>query len=180
VHTRLRTSLRIAAWTTSGLLGLGIAAGAADAVVSHASSNPATASSAVSGLSAAANGKAGARAGGRRGLLRRAVHGQVTLRAKGGFVDAAIQRGTVQNISGSSIEVKSADGFDQTYVINAQTKLRSRGKTITTSAIPGQAQVLVIATKQGNDWVARRVALLVGKAAKGGATPPSATQSSDT
>jgi hypothetical protein len=47
-----------------------------------------------------------------------ALHGELTMSApSGGYQTVDFQRGTVTNISSSSLTVKSADGFTRTYTI---------------------------------------------------------------
>jgi hypothetical protein len=187
MSSRLRTPLRIATWTTAGMLGLGIAAGAADAVVTHQSTASTTVASAPQAAAAKAKpakparpaNSAAAAALGKGALLKRLVHGEFTLRTKTGFVDATIQRGAASNITQSpeGLTVTSADTYAASYVVNAATKVRQRGKPITLTDIKPGSQVVIVATKQGTSWVARRIVVLVPKAAK---TKPgtSASQSS--
>jgi hypothetical protein len=197
MNPRLRTPLRIAAWTTSGLLGLGIAAGAADAVVSHSSGTPVSSVAAANGggqgqTGAGQTGAGQARARGqaeqagiagrfaRLGALKRFEHGQATFQGKDSPVDVQAQRGAASNVSASGIEVTSADGFTQTYVIDSKTKIRKAKQQIAATAIPAQAQVLVVAYKENNAWVARRIVVLPDKGANSGAAPSDANPASTT
>ena len=178
MNPRLRTPLRIAAWATSGVIGLGIAAGAANAVVSHGSAATPTAATAAGPTGARGqDGMAGRM--GRLGKLKRFEHGQATFQGKSGPVTMAAQRGAMQNVSDNSIEVRSADGFDQTYVIDSNTKIRSAKQQIKATDIPSNAQVLVIAYQDNNKWTARRIVVLpAGKntsTSTGNATQSSAT-----
>lgn len=193
MNPRFRTPLRIAAWTTSGLLGLGIAAGAADAVVSHSSGTPASSVAAANGGGqghAGPGGQARARGQGgqagvagrlaRLGALKRFEHGQATFQGKSSPIDVQAQRGAASNVSATSIEVTSADGFDQTYVIDSKTKVRKAKQQIAATAIPAQAQVLVVAYKENNTWVARRIVVLPNKGANNGTEPSNANPASTT
>jgi hypothetical protein len=54
----------------------------------------------------------------------RPLHGEsVVKKSDGSFETRVAQQGTVEAVSGSSITVKSEDGFSQDYVINADTKI---------------------------------------------------------
>jgi len=192
MNPRLRTPLRIAAWTTSGLLGLGIAAGAADAVVSHSSGTPVASVAADNGGGQSQAGAGPARARGqagqaglagrfaRLGKLKRFEHGQATFQGKDSPVDVQAQRGAASNVSATGIEVTSADGFDQTYVIDSKTKIRKAKQQIAPTAIPAQAQVLVVAYKENTSWVARRIVVLPNKGVNNGAGPSNANPASTT
>lgn len=52
------------------------------------------------------------------------LHGEsVVKKADGTFVTELGQRGTVEAVSGTSITVKSEDGYSQAYTVNAETKI---------------------------------------------------------
>ena len=91
------------------------------------------------------------------GLLDRAEHGQVTVRAKTGTQVIDLQRGLVTAVSPTSITVKSADGFTATYVVDSTTKVR---KTKQASAIGNVADgdnVVVAAVQSGSTGTAKRI-----------------------
>jgi hypothetical protein len=103
-----------------GAIGVALT-GAGVAVVSAASGpptpSPSTASpSATPGSPVPDKGNGAAH--GRR------LHGEsVVKKSDGSFETRVAQQGTVEAVSGSSITVKSEDGFSQDYVINADTKI---------------------------------------------------------
>src|SRR4051812_34841826 len=70
--------------------------------------------------------RAGRRAGiGRPGaLLRRAEHGDLTVRTKDGFETVTLDRGTVTAVSATSITVQRPDGQSVTEAIDASTRFR--------------------------------------------------------
>ncbi|MEP7368936.1 MAG: hypothetical protein ABI662_04725 [Dermatophilaceae bacterium] len=70
-----------------------------------------------------------------------ALHGDVTANAGGSVQSLVFQRGEVTAVSGTSVTLKSSDGFTATYGLNATT--RSRGATL---AKGGQAFVLARAS----------------------------------
>jgi hypothetical protein len=52
------------------------------------------------------------------------LHGEsVVKKADGSFQTILEQRGTVEAVSGTSITVKSEDGYSQTYAVNTDTKI---------------------------------------------------------
>jgi hypothetical protein len=91
--------------TLGGAVAACAALGAAGAYVGDAASSPSTSSAASAGTSAPA-GHNGKRRG-PLGRLRRAVHADLVVPAKGGkFVDVTLDRGVVQQVSSSSITLK--------------------------------------------------------------------------
>jgi hypothetical protein len=134
----------------AGIVGAGAIAGVAYAAVS----TPATASGNVSGPAdstvAAATGQPGATAGtaglGRRALLNRLEHGELTLRTKKGDVTVDVQRGTVTAVSPTSITVKSLDGYTHSYAVTSATKVRVGKQRGAISGVHAQDKVLLVGT----------------------------------
>lgn len=134
----------------AGIVGGGAIAGITYAAVA----TPATASSNVSGSAdsvvAAATGQPGGAAGaagpGRRGLLNRLEHGELTLRTKKGDITVDVQRGTVTDVSPTSITVKSLDGFTHSYAVTSTTKVRVGKQRGTISGVHAQDKVLLVGT----------------------------------
>ena len=93
---------------------------------------------------------------GRRALLARALHGEATLAGKQHRV-VAFQRGLVQQVSATSLTVKSEDGFTATYVLNADTKVHKQGDKSTISAIKTGDHLRVLALKDGSTLTAKVV-----------------------
>jgi hypothetical protein len=61
------------------------------------------------------------------------VHGQVTVpKSGGGYQTVDVQRGTVTAVSSSSITVKSADGYSQTYAVSSSTEVNAQAAGIGT------------------------------------------------
>ena len=59
-------------------------------------------------------------------FIARSLHGEVTLAGEEHRV-IAFQRGGVQKVSGTSLTVKSNDGFVETYVLSDNTNVREDG-----------------------------------------------------
>ena len=97
----------------------------------------------------------------RRGLLARALHGEVTLAGpKHRVVD--FQRGTVGAVSATSVTVQSNDGFTATYVLASTTKVFKAGVAGTVADIQSDHAVRVLALKDGTTLTAQRVGLPEG------------------
>ena len=148
---------RTAALAATGIIGAGVAGGLTYAAVA----TPAGATSAApSSLGAAADniisaaqpgpdaGTARARHGGmgRRGLLARLEHGQLTLKTKQGDRTVDLQRGTVSSVSPTSISVTSPDKFPGVYTVDSSTKVRTRDGLVRISSVHKGDQVFVVAS----------------------------------
>ena len=100
--------------------------------------------------------KAGAHA--KRALLKRALHGELTVGGKEKTRVIDFQRGTVQKVAGTAITLKSTDGFTATYVVTTETKVRKAGEPAKIGDIKAGDKVRVVALKQGDTSTARLVA----------------------
>jgi hypothetical protein len=90
------------------------------------------------------------------GLLRRALHGEVTLRGEKHRV-VVFQRGVVETVSATAITVKSEDGFTGSYLLNAETRVRKEKQEATLSDIKPKDRVRVLATKDGSTLTAKGI-----------------------
>jgi len=85
-----------------------------------------------------------------------AVHGQFTVPApSGGYETIATQVGTVQSVSPSSLTVKSADGYSQTYAVSSSTIVDAGSEGI--GSVKTGDTVAVMATVSGSTYTAQRV-----------------------
>jgi hypothetical protein len=146
-------STKAAIWATAGVVGAGVIGGVTYAAVS----TPAVASSQQLGAAAdsvlanvqAGNGQPGGGAGagrfGRRALLQRIEHGELTLQVRNGTKTVDLQRGTASGVSPTSITVTSPDGFKATYVVTGDTKVRTRTGLQSISVVHDNDKVFVIA-----------------------------------
>lgn len=101
--------------------------------------------------------------GGRPGhrLLGRALHGEATLKG-GKHTDGKVrvvvfQRGTVTELSATSIELRSEDGFEATYVIDGAVRVRTGREPGQLGDVKSGAFVRLLATKDGSTLTARRI-----------------------
>lgn len=92
----------------------------------------------------------------RRGLLGRAVHGEVTLAGKRHRV-VVFQRGPAETVSTTALTVKSADGYTASYVLNAETKVRKNREQATVADLEAGDRIRVVATRDGGTLTALRV-----------------------
>jgi Domain of unknown function (DUF5666) len=93
----------------------------------------------------------------KRDLVQRALHGEVTLGGKKHKV-VDFQRGTVADVSASSITVKSTDGFSATYAVDAKTKVRHAKEAAAIGDVKTGDKVRVVALKNGSSLSATRIA----------------------
>ncbi|HEX2133581.1 MAG TPA: hypothetical protein VHH15_18715 [Actinophytocola sp.] len=76
-------------------------------------------------------------------------HAEVVLvREGGGSTTMLVQKGTVTAVDGSSVAVKSADGFTETYAVDAETSVNGDEKI---DSVTKGEQVLVIAPEGGEN-----------------------------
>lgn len=76
-------------------------------------------------------------------------HAEVVLvQEGGGLTTMLVQKGTVTSVDGTSIAVKSADGYAESYVVDAETKVNGDEKIDT---VTKDEQVLVIAPEGGEN-----------------------------
>lgn len=95
----------------------------------------------------------------RRGLLGRALHGEVTLAGRKHRV-VVFQRGPAEKVSRTSLTLKSADGYTATYVLEADTKVRKDGEPATVADLEAGDRIRVVATRDGDKLTALRVRAL--------------------
>ncbi len=89
-------------------------------------------------------------------LLRRALHGEVTLAGEEHRV-VVFQRGPVDKVSDTSLTVKSEDGYTATYVVSEDTVVRKNGDKVTIGDLKTGDRVLVVANKEGSTLKAVRI-----------------------
>lgn len=151
-------------WVAAGALAAALGAGAIG-IASASAPRPATSTSAPSGPDAKAAGPHK-----HRSLLGRVAHGEGVVRMRGGFRTVAVQRGEITAVSASAITLKSADGYTKTYAIDDATKVRSRGEEKKLADLKSGERAMVVAVKDGNRYLAKRIA-----AVRAARVTPSAT-----
>lgn len=150
---------RAALWTATGLIGASLAAGGIAQAVSSPSPSPGDKTAGPAAKAKAGHGK-------HHGLGARILHGDVVVRAKDGYRKVALQRGTVVSASATSLQVRSADGFTATYVLNGDTRLRKGHRSDQPVKLATGDLVTVVATRSGDSLTATRVVAHPVKAKK--------------
>lgn len=170
MRARTKTALHAAAWVSAGMLVVGVAAGTAEALSGQATSTAASASGSTAPRTAGATGALAAaagparpgqaRPGGPARLLRRALHGEFTVRTKHGYQTLQIQRGklTTVDTTAGTIVVTSPDGFSATYAVGSSTKIRLDRRPVALSALKSGDRVVVVAVQTANGLTARGIA----------------------
>jgi hypothetical protein len=90
-------------------------------------------------------------------LLRRAMHGQVTVGSKDGPKTIAFERGIVQSISGGSVVVKAADGVTWTWQVGSEAHVYRDGRKVSRDVLATGQRVAVLGLMTGGTDQARRV-----------------------
>jgi hypothetical protein len=84
------------------------------------------------------------------------LHGEVVLAKEGGGTQTVlVQKGTVTEVSGTGVTVKSSDGFTTSYAVNGDTKVRADADRI--DSVAKDEEVVVVAPKSGDKHTATAV-----------------------
>jgi hypothetical protein len=103
-------------------------------------------------------------------LLNRVVRGDLTVRAKGGtFVQVHYERGRISAVSATSITITGPDGKGASFVVTANTKVRSQGKLEAVGDLSVGQNAMVFGTVDGSTYTAVLVRGIVAKPANAGA-----------
>jgi hypothetical protein len=100
----------------------------------------------------------------RRPLLRRELaqhveHGEVVVQTKDGDKTVNVQRGTVTAITATSVTVKSADGFTQTWAFGSPLKVIEHRNTVQPSDVKTGIQIGVAGVKNGSTVTANLIVI---------------------
>lgn len=139
--------------------GVGVGIASADPSTSPTPTASPTASPTVS-PSPTTTAKPKAEANKHRDLTRRALHGEATLGGKKSRV-VVFQRGTLDQVSATSITVKSTDDFTATYVVTDTTKIRKAKAQIAAGDLKTGDRVRVRGVKDGATTTATRIVAVV-------------------
>ena len=89
------------------------------------------------------------------------LHGEVTVKKSDGtFSTIVSQRGTVTEITGTKLTVRSEDGYEHSYTLNAQTGIRAaadRDTALAASDLKSGDEVAVRAVRSGSEDTAEHV-----------------------
>jgi hypothetical protein len=179
VMTRTRMALILPTLGLAGVLGLaGCGAGSAGAAAGVGAdlADEAVALQQVgfdTGLQDSPDPSASAPAGatsaiGKRELRRKAIrkylrkntlHGEVAVQTTNGVRTIVVQRGSVTSVNGTSLTVKSTDGYSLTWTLAGHVTVVQNKKKVETSALKAGEQVGVAGTKDGSADDARLIAV---------------------
>jgi hypothetical protein len=95
-----------------------------------------------------------------RMLIRRTLHGQITIETKSGPKTLAFERGAVQSASGSSLVVRAADGTTWTWALSSATRVIKAWHRVGANTLATGEQVVVLGEVSGASDQARRVVIL--------------------
>ena len=145
-----------------GALAVGLAGAGGAAVWASAGPSPVvTASDSGSASAPAKPGGQGLKHGLKLGLMRGGLHGEVTVkRDDGSFATFLTQRGTVTEATDTKLTVRSEDGYEHSYTLNAETRIRAKDqkdKTLAGSDLAVGDEVAVRALRSGGEDVAEHV-----------------------
>lgn len=86
------------------------------------------------------------------------LHGEATVGKPGGGTNVLrFQNGTISAINGSTMTVKSTDGFSATYTVDKTSRITLNGTDGTLSKLTKDDQVRVLAMQSGSSNVAKMV-----------------------
>jgi hypothetical protein len=174
--TRTRIALTLTTLGLAGLLGLTGCGGAAPAGAPAApavdvadEARALTAVGLTTGLAEADPAPSGSAPAGREGkarhpgmrkfLRKNTLHGEMTVQGKKGVRTVVVQRGSVTAVDATTVSVKSADGFSQTWTFGDKLRVVQHRKTVGTTAIKPGAEIGIAGAKDGDRNVARLVAI---------------------
>jgi hypothetical protein len=143
---------RAAGWGVAGVLAVAMGTGAAFAADGGGTVPPnAAATSAAVGKHGEKAGSALARWG------KRLEHADAVIRTKSGPKDVLIQRGQITALDGSSMTVRSADGWSGSWTLTSATHYRADGSKASMSALKVGDRVFVAGPGQGHSGSAQVV-----------------------
>ena len=88
------------------------------------------------------------------------MHGEVSVRTKNkGDKIVVLQRGAVQAYAGTTLTVASVDGFTQTWSVASDVRVVKNRQKSDTSAVTSGANVIVVGVREGDQRIARIIAI---------------------
>jgi hypothetical protein len=90
-------------------------------------------------------------------LRKNTLHGEVVVQTKDGTKTLLVQRGEVTAINGTTMTVKSTDGYTQTWKFGDQIRVFERRNTVQPKDIAVGTQLGVAGTKDGDTSTAKLI-----------------------
>jgi hypothetical protein len=87
------------------------------------------------------------------------IHGVFTFETKSGPQTLAYERGVIESVSGSNVEVQATDGTLWTWVVQSDTVIRRSGERVTASALSDGEQVFAGGPVVGGAYDARLIVI---------------------
>jgi hypothetical protein len=87
------------------------------------------------------------------------IHGVFTFETKSGPQTLAYERGVIESVSGSNVEVQATDGTLWTWVVQSDTVIRHSGERVTASALSDGEQVFAGGPVVGGAYDARLIVI---------------------
>jgi hypothetical protein len=95
---------------------------------------------------------------GRAGLRGDMLHGEIVVKTSGGTETELLQRGTLTANAGSTVTVRSSDGFTVTWTVGSSTSVRSGRDAGTVKDLAVGNEVTAMGTKTSGGGTARFIA----------------------
>jgi hypothetical protein len=97
-------------------------------------------------------------------LARNTLHGEAVVQTKDGqTITVAVQRGTITELTDSSVTVKSTDGYTLTWKFGDNLRVVEKRTTVQPADVKVGMEVGVAGTKDGSSGVARFIVIPVQK-----------------
>jgi hypothetical protein len=103
----------------------------------------------------------------RRGLAKNIQHGDITVSTKSGDMTIEVQRGVITAISSTSLTVKCADGFTETWTIGSPIHVIEHRTTVQPSNLVAGDTVGVAGIKNGSTDIAKLIVIPNAKTTTG-------------
>jgi len=114
----------------------------------------------------------------RRLRLLGGIHGVFTFETKSGPRTLAYERGVIESVSGSDVEVQATDGTLWTWVLQSDTVIRQNGSRVTASALSDGEQVFAGGPVVSGAYDARLIVIRPNSAGSSPSPSPSPTSGS--
>ena len=168
---KLRIALATAALGAAALIGLTACGAAAGDTLSPEATALTSVGFASDDLTPAADPAPSASAGAaarphplrpgrlRRELARHVLHGEVVVQTKNGDKTVDVQRGTVTAVTGTTVTVKSTDGFTSTWTFGDPLRVVQHGQKADKSAVQTGAEIGIAGAKNGSTVTANLIVI---------------------
>ena len=95
----------------------------------------------------------------RRELAHHVEHGEVVVQTKKGDKTVDVQRGTVTAVTGTTVTVKSTDGFTSTWTFGDPLRVVQHGQKADKSAVQTGAEIGIAGAKNGSTVTANLIVI---------------------